>query len=292
MTLDDIIRHLRTINNRPAFDIWVSSNIDELTSFFYCLSNEDLIDLKFDSEFYFGVFTPSFVFKDFEVTRQYTEPFDGFLFLLASVAERLAENFGIASTIEHLLSYLPESPLRYRLAAVAALQDIDDIRSDYINLFPKVIRTLAKSESLQVENHTQEITSYLVYYLKKAEAKLTERRYIGELEQLKQLFRDNENINRYPFLGAIEVQELADGRFPHALLVEDATSQVLYPSFVIENLFKYSINQQVLEHPATQKLSFLMGYDKMTILNDVLLRGKTKFDERYKEDMAFFKYYL
>ncbi len=88
MNLNDITGHLRSTTSRINFDAWISANIDELTNFFYTHSKEKLFDLKFDTEFYFHEFIQSIVFKEFEKTRNHSEPFDAFLFLLASVAEK------------------------------------------------------------------------------------------------------------------------------------------------------------------------------------------------------------
>src|SRR5205809_386447 len=123
MNLYDIIQHLRSTTSRANFDAWVSANITGLTDFFYSLSKEDLLELKFDTDFYFGEFTRSAVFIEFEQNRNHTEPFDAFLFLLATVAEKLAEHFGLVGTIEHLLSYLPESSVKYRLKALSQSQN-------------------------------------------------------------------------------------------------------------------------------------------------------------------------
>ncbi|HWJ25834.1 MAG TPA: class I SAM-dependent methyltransferase [Flavisolibacter sp.] len=281
MNLEDIVNHIKTTTTRSNFDAWVSTNIDELTNFFYSLTREELRELRFDTEFYYGVFTQSLVFKEFQSTRHHSEPFDAFLYLLASVAERLAENYGLTSTIDHLLSYLPESSVKYRLTAVAAIQNIDDIRKDYINLFPQVLQWLEKSEAFQEENHSQELRNYLLYYLTKAEGKLKEHNLVSELSALKQLFTKEEFINRYQFLGFVDIQELAGGRFPHLLEVENIPSIILQPSIIIESHFKYNINQPVLEHPKSCGYDILMGFDKMTILNVVLDRGKAKFDEGY-----------
>lgn len=57
MNLTDIIQHLRSTTSRTNFDAWVSVNITELTDFFYTLSKEELLELKFDTDFYFGEFT-------------------------------------------------------------------------------------------------------------------------------------------------------------------------------------------------------------------------------------------
>jgi len=50
----------------------------------------------------------------------------------------------------------------------------------------------------------------------------------------------------------------------------------------MESHFKYNINEPVLSHKDSKGFLVLMGYDKMTILNDILDRGKTKFDNNYE----------
>lgn len=283
MNLNDIIQHLRSTTVRANFDAWVSSNIEELTDFFYTLSKEDLLTLKFDTDFYFGEFTHSTVFREFETSKVHSEPFDAFLFLIASVAEKLAENFGLTGTIENLLSYLPESSVKYRLKALSQSQNIDDIKTDYINFFPHILNLLQKAEALEEENHNQRLVDFLIFYFQKAEKKLTGRNYLNELEQLKALFANLDNITQYRFLGHISVQELIAGRYPHELATENFELGVLYPSAIVESHFKHNINQPVLNHKDSQGIIKLMGYNKMVILNDILDRGKTKFDERYKE---------
>jgi len=172
MTLNDITLHLRSTTSRTNFDAWISTNIGELTDFFYTLSKDDLLKLKFDTDFYFGEFTKSAVFIEFEKDRNHTEPFNAFLFLLASVAEKLAEHFGLVGMVEHLLSYLPESSVKYRLKALSKSQSINSIRTDYISLFPQILQLLQKAENLEEENHTQRLVDFLIYYFQKAETKL------------------------------------------------------------------------------------------------------------------------
>lgn len=282
MNLTDIIQHLRSTTSRTNFDAWVSVNITELTDFFYTLSKEDLLELKFDTDFYFGEFTRSAVFKEFEQSRNHSEPFDAFLFLLASVAEKLAEHFGLVGTIEHLLSYLPESSVKYRLKALSQSQNIDNVQTDYINFFPQILHLLQRAENLEEESHTQKLVDFLIYYFQKAENKLTARNYLAELEKFKEDFTSEGNIHQFHFLGHVSIQELISGRYPHGLEIENLALAVLYPSPIMESHFKYNINKPVLSHKDSEGFFVLMGYDKMTVLNDILDRGKTKFDERYE----------
>jgi hypothetical protein len=282
MNLNDIIQHLRSTTSRTNFDAWVSANITELTDFFYTLSKEDLLELKLDTDFYFGEFTQSVVFQEFEQARYHSEPLDAFLFLLATIAERLAELFGLTGMLEHILSYLPESSVKYRLKALSQSQEIDNVQSDYINFFPKILQLLQKAESLEEENHTQKLVEFLTYYFRKAERKLTERNYLTELERLKEDFSSEENIDQFHFLGHISIQEHISGRYPHGLEIENLILPVLYPSPIMESHFKYNVNRPILRHKDSEGLSVLMGYDKMIVLNNILDRGKTKFDERYE----------
>jgi SAM-dependent methyltransferase len=282
MNLTDIIQHLRSITSRTNFDVWVSVNITKLTDFFYTLSKEELLELNFDTEFYFGEFTRSAVFKEFEQSKNHSEPFDAFLFLLAVVAEKLAEHFGLVGTIEHLLSYLPESSVKYRLKALSQSQNIDNIQTDYIDFFPQILQLLQKAENLEVESHTQKLVDFLIYYFQKAEDKLKSRKYLAELKKLKEEFSSEKNIQQFYFLGHVSIQELIWGRYPHGLEVENRSSTVLYPSEIMETHFKYNINRPVLTHKDSEGVFVLMGYDKMTVLNDILDRGKTKFDEKYE----------
>ena len=282
MTLTDIIYHLRSTTSRANFDAWVSVNITELTDFFYTLSKEELLELKFDTDFYFGEFTPSVVFREFEQNRSHSEPFDAFLFLLATVAEKLAVHFGLVSTIDHLLSYLPESSVKYRLKALSQIQNIDNIQSDYINFFPQILYFLEKPMNLEEENHSRKVVDFLIYYFQKAENKLRSRNYLAEFEKLKESFSSPENIQNFHFLGHVSIQELISGRYPHGLEIENLALTVLYPSPIMESHFKYNINKPVLSHKDSEGTLVLMGYDKMTVLNDILNRGKTKFDESYE----------
>lgn len=282
MNLDDIIRHLRSTTARTSFDAWISANISQLTDLFYALSKEDLAKLKFDTDFYFGEFTRSVVFKEFERSKNHSEPFDAFLFLLATVAEKLAEYFELTGTVEHLLSYLPESSVKYRLKALSQSQSIDDIQADYLNFFPQILHLLQRAEDLEEENHTPKLVAFLIFYFQKAESKLTERHYLEELDELKKEFTNEGNILQFHFLGHVSIQELIAGRYPHELQIESFELSILYPSQIMESHFKYNINQQVLGHKESEGISKLMGYDKRTILNDILLRGKAKFDEPYE----------
>ncbi|WP_346239236.1 hypothetical protein ABDK00_010905 [Niabella insulamsoli] len=282
MNLTDIVQHLRSTTSRENFDAWVSVNLAELTDFFCTLSKEELLELKFDNDFYFGEFTRSSVFIEFEQARNHSEPFDAFLFLLAVVAEKLAEHFGLVGTIDHLLSYLPESSVKYRLKALSQSQNVDDIQADYINFFPQILNLLQKAENLEEESHTQKLVDFLVYYFQKAENKLTARNYLAELEKLKEDFSNEANIRQFHFLAHVSIQELISGRYPHGLEIENLALAVLYPSPIMEGHFKYNINKPVLSHKDSEGILVLMGYDKMTVLNDILDRGKTKFDERYE----------
>jgi SAM-dependent methyltransferase len=282
MNLNDIIQHLRSTTARANFDAWVSANIEQLTNFFYTLSKDNLLELNFDTDFYFSEFTHSAVFREFESSRDHSEPFDAFLFLLASVAEKLAENFGLTAPIEHLLSYLPESSVKYRLKALSQSQNIDNLRTDYITFFPQILNLLQKAENLEEENHTQRLVDFLIYYFQKAESKLTDRNYLAELDELKNEFTNEGNIHQFHFLGHITIQERVAGRYPHELEIENIELTVLYPSSIMESHFNYNINQPVLSHKNSQGILVLLGYDKLTVLNDILDRGKTKFDERYE----------
>mgnify|MGYP006424851607 CR=1 FL=1 len=282
MNLNDIIRQFRTTTSRANFDAWVSANITELTDFFYTLSKEDLLELRFDTKFYFGEFTKSAVFLEFEQSRNHSNPFDAFLFLLATIAEKLAEHFGLVGTIEHLLRYLPESSVKYRLKALTQSQEINNIKIDYINYFPEILQLLQKAENLEEENHTQKLVDFLIYYFQKGENKLTEKGYLDQLEKFKEVFSSKENIQQFHFLGHVSIQELVSGRYPLGLEIDTAALPVLYPSEIMESHFRHNINIPVLSHEDSDGLSVLLGYDKITVLNDILERGKTNFDEWYE----------
>lgn len=282
MTLNNIITHLNTIKSRENFDAWVSTNINELTDYFYTLTKEDLEELEFYNDFYFAQFTKSTVFKEFEISKNHSEPFDAFLFLIAAVAEKLAIYFELPSIMDHLSPYLPESSVKYRLGALSLIQQIDNTKTDYIGQFKPILETLKKSESFEEENHTQRLVDFLIYYFQKAERKLTERNYFKELDDLKKEFSDEVKINQFHFLGHFAVQELIAGRYPHELQIQNIELSVLYPSAIMENHFKYNINMPVFRHPDSEPFNILMGFDKLTVLDDILERGKTKFDVSFK----------
>lgn len=282
MSLAEIIEHLRSVKSRPSFDAWVSANLEAITDFFYTLSRDDLQRIRFDTDFYFGEWTQSAVFKEFEQAKQHSEPFDAFLFLLASVAEKLAVYFELTGTIDHLMAYLPESSVKFRLEALSLCQNVDNTRTGYLDLFPTLMELLQKAELCEEQYHTQPVVDFLVYYYDKAEGKLSEKRFESELEDLKKCFASKENINKFRFLGHFTVQERVAGRYPHELALDESELSVLYPSAIMESHFKYNINLPVISHVASRMDSMIfMGYEKSTILNDILERGRTVFDKGY-----------
>jgi SAM-dependent methyltransferase len=201
--------------------------------------------------------------------------------LLAVTSEKLAE-YGLVAPVENLLTYLPESSAKYRLKAVALSQNIDDIRTDYISHFPKVLDLLNIAANLEEQNYTRRIVQFLKYYFLKGSKALGQKNYSHELKHLKSLFNDPTTISKYPFVGHFEIEELIEGRFIDTLFVEGETPQILYASSIVQNHFKYNINQLVLSHEKSVGTHTLLGYDKSTILNDVLQRGKTAFDISYQ----------
>lgn len=281
MNISTIKQFIQSNASRSDFDAWVSVNIQELTHFFYSLSKDDLLALRFDRDFFYGVFTPSQIFKEFETQKVHTEPFDAFLFLLATTSEKLAE-IGISSNLEFLLSFLPESSVKYRLMALIETQNINHRQTEYIAIFPRVLCLLQKAEAFEDENHTQKLIDFLIYYFSKAQSSLESGNYLEELEELKRLFTNIDNIKHYHFLGHFSVQELIVGRYPHEIGLGGDELSILYPSDIMETHFRLEINSPILNHRDSIGTELLMGYDKLTILNDVLQRGKTQFDEKYK----------
>jgi hypothetical protein len=146
-----------------------------------------------------------------------------------------------------------------------------------------LLNLLQKAENLEEENYTQRLIDFLLFYFKKAgEKTYRERNHLIELDNLKAEFTSSLNIAQYHFLGHISIQNLVRGRFPHELKFENIELAVLYPSIIIESHFKYNINIPVLKHKDSDGIEVLMGYDKLTVLNEILERGKTKFDENYE----------
>jgi hypothetical protein len=280
MDLQIVSSHLQSITKRTTFDAWVSSNIESLTNYFYSLSHTDLKNLEFDT-FYFKDFVVSPVFKDFEKTGSQTEPFVAFLNLLSITWERLAQ-IGITAPIDHISSLLPESSIKYRLKCLSKIINIDNVKKDYLKLFPKILEWLEKSENLGEENNTQKIVDLLIFYYAKADLVLSGKGYTEELAALKDLFLGSKAISKYHFLGHPTIQNVIAGNYPQELVVEDAKSVVLYPSDIVSQLFKYNINGLVFAHPKTKDNRTLLGYDKTTIRSDILNYGKADFDSPFK----------
>lgn len=277
MTYEEIIIRLRAISTRSNFDTWVSANIDPLSVWFYSVTGPALLELKFDTEFYFKEFAQSAVFKHFELNRQHTKPLDAFLYLLAVAAEKMAE-CGLIAPMEHLLTYLPESSVKYRLRALSMIQSVDNIKSDYYDLFPTVLELLARAENYEEEHRTQKLVDFLIYYFLRAQGKLKEKGYTAELDRVKAIFANSDWTSRYHFLRHVSIQDIVSGVQAWQLKLEKTEVAILYPSDIMTNHFKYSVNAAVFEDKRTVGFDRPLGYEKIAILNDVLKRGKAAFD--------------
>jgi len=279
MEIAIIKEHLAKIDNRAIFDTWVSSNTVSLTNYFYSLSKDDLLAIEFD-QFYFGSFTNSAVFKEFETAKNYSDPFSTFLQLLAATGERLAQ-CGVTATIDHIQKYLKPSSLTFRLKCISKIKNIDDVKRDYLESFKKILDWLLEAENFEEENYTQRIVDVLVFYFKTAEQSLHARGYLEELSDLKSLFTSPNHIKKYHFLGHSTIQDIVNGSYPESLEIGSSPSSIIYPGPDIANLFTHGVNNVVFSHPATRGMEILLGYRKSTVRGDILDYGKTDFTKPY-----------
>lgn len=278
MKLEDLSQAFKIVKSQDEFDRFVSENLIEITNLFYSFFSTDILKYELDS-FYFGEILSSSIIQQSLSDKRNTPEFLSFILLLGVLGEKLAEN-DITSVADNVKSYLPESALKYRLIALSKVQNIDNARTDYIGKFNDVLNLLLTSENFEGGGTLQTI-DFLIYYYQKAIEKLTELGLNKEIITFKNLFTNTENLIRYHFLNHEVIAELIAGRDIHNLQVEKIPQQVLYPSDIVEEIFRDDINKLIQKLPGTYNHLEPMGLDSKTIRGEILDYGKTNFDENY-----------
>lgn len=283
MTLQRITQELKKCINVDEFDVFLKGNIREIQDYFYELS---ITELKLEQlkihDFYFGDFKSSQVFYDFDEHQNTTETFNSFLIILASTFERLTEQIGLTAPADNIVDYLPKSSLKFRLEALSKLNNIDNRRTDYINLFTIVLDLLEKAENEHEEDYTQQILDLLVYYYNKGTKSLLKYNHKLEQTHFKSLFENIDYQKKYPFLGHYTLQELIAGKSVLELLIsEDYKAKVLYPSNEISKVFRELIVSPVMSDEKTTG-NLRLGIPSYKIRPEVLNYGKTDFRVVYK----------
>ncbi|MCP4108742.1 MAG: hypothetical protein GY749_24875 [Desulfobacteraceae bacterium] len=211
---------------------------------------------------------------------EFPDYINSLLILFASVLERT----GNTSPIHDIEGCLPESSVKYRLRALTKLHDINNIRTDYLNLFHPILELLKKAEYEEAEDYTRYIISFLITFYQKAIKKLSEKQFFKEVEQFKQLFSASENKAKYPFLDYPVFQHLLNGeKLSGDLEVSQSGSHLLHPSDYMFNVFKNFIIKPALNDPRTTFHNNILGYSVDTIRKDILKYGKCDFNESYNE---------
>jgi len=282
MNLSDVTNRLRN-DSKQEFECWVADNYSSLAELFYSLSADYLKRSNFDNDFYFSEFASSKVLKEYGYTEERSKSLDAFLFLVASSVEKLTEKYGLSGPLDHIQSYLPESSIKYRLKALSKSNEIDNVRNDYIQLFPRVLKLLKKAEACEEQPHSQQITNFLIFYYKKAKENLNRKGHEDVLDQLAEQFREESNIKEYPFLADDLIRNAIFGEAPLELKFDNVEISLLFPSQIIQEIFKKQINEEVSILSNTSIPNSFLGYEKSVILNDVLKRGRANFDEPYAD---------
>jgi hypothetical protein len=263
---------------RTEFDNWLSRNETQLSNFFYKLTAEELNELRFDS-FFFENILSSDVYQDFHQTHAQSEEFDFFLNLIAVSAERLAQ-IGLDSVSQNIVADLPDSPSKFRLIALNQFALVEDIRTSYLDEFPKVLSTLDKSRQFE-DSSNRQIVDVLAYYYKKARTALEKAGLPNVLKDLRRLYASKKLNVQYPFLAHQILRDLLNDVDPFALYPVEIRRERLEPSPSIRTLFA-DINQKFFDHPSIDRDSDnYWGYTSRHILDEVLIRGRGDFTKAY-----------
>jgi hypothetical protein len=283
MNLDDLAIFLKSVKTQDELDSFLKKNLIDITDLFYSLFSTDIAKHNLDS-YYFGEILASNVVQDGLVEVRKTKSFVSFILLLGLLGEKLAE-IDISSVADNIRSYLPESALKYRLKALSRIQNIDDVRVDYVNRFNEVLDLLLFAETFE-GGGTLQTVEFLLFFYQKSNQKFLELNLKDEAAEFNALFVDADNLAKYHFLSHEALVELIAGRKTHELIVEGFVPYVLYPSDIIEGIFKDKINRKVFRLPGTVNLLEPMGLDSWTIRHDILNYGKTNFDENYSSEIT------
>jgi hypothetical protein len=267
--------HKELEKTSESFDKWVSDHEQVLSDYFYGLTGDQLIELGFD-QFYYNEIRSSPVYKHYHNNKKLTFPFSFFLTLLGIAAEKMAE-VGSGSFAKTLVIDLPDSPGKYRLKALNEFALVEDIRTDYIDKLPLVLTYLDKSRILYEEGTLRPIVDVLAFYYSNAKRVLESAGLTRELEQVKELYQDEDLIAQFPFLGHQILVDLINDEDPFELYVVSVTRGCLEPSEIIRRVFG-EFNRNYFNHPyIDHDRDNLWGYTRKEILDDVLVRGRGDF---------------
>lgn len=268
--------------DQEGFESWLATNFNGISTYLYNLPLDELVN-NFDN-FYFGTFLESASFKDFHRNgNRRSEPFDAFLLLLASAAERIA-GYAFTSALNNLLEVLPGSSIRYRLRALIDLNNINNVYTDYIALFQPTLNMLEQARQAESDVSEYHLVDILIWYYKKARTSLSRLNATDELTGLRQLFASDDIMRAYPYVAHPKVQTLIYGEEPVPAISQDVkTQEIIVPSPFMLNLFDRLVNSPVLNDVRSNiHNSMLLGYDSWEIINEALLRGRADFREGYK----------
>ncbi len=284
ITLDDIALALQTRSVRADFDDWVDNNERDLSDLFFSATGEDLSRMRFDNFFYREI-ERSTVYREFRETGHRTDAFDFFLNLIGIAAENLARVRldGVANT---LVTELPNSPAKSRLLALTEFAAVENIREDYIRKFPVVLVHLDSAVSTAEHHNTRQIIDSLIFFYQKAKTALLANDFGQVFEKLKALYRDEELLEKYPFLDHPVLQAMIGGEDPFTLWRQPVTRSRLEPSMIMQRVFR-EINQEYYDYPGINHFGgSIFGLTKDDILEHVLMRGRADFGEPYRHITA------
>ncbi|GAB4039851.1 hypothetical protein [Spirosoma gilvum] len=282
MHFETLVISLQNSSSLADFDTFLEENLTDIRNLIYAFSDDEVIGLQI-SQFYDKVFITSAPFREFDQTNKPTDLFLSFIIILAALYERHTKLTGLSGNLENLQSILPPtSSLKYRLKAISKINNIDNIRIDYIKHFLTVLTLLDKAYSIEDEDHLSQIADVLLYYYNKGKKNLLDKNYIDENDAFKSLFLEPETQVKFSFLTFPALQNLIQGRTSYELLVKPVSKGVLYPSELIYNFFYQRIVEPVKVASTHGWPNILLGFPKNEVLQDILERGRTDFNVPYK----------
>ncbi len=192
-----IIENSRSVDE---LDAYLLANFRNIRTLFIYPSYDNIIDKSIEIEQVFNRFIRSEPIRSLRSSHaSFPDSFLGVFVLFGAIFERV----GMHGAITLLLNYLPECSLKYRLQAIVRYKSTNQ---GYVKIFQDVLLDLDHAQFEDDNDFTNEIIIIVIeYYLHAAKYLQSTNDTLGAV-QLKSLFSDCSNRERFSFLGHPLVQ--------------------------------------------------------------------------------------
>lgn len=273
MNLQTIKNNLVLASSTNEAIQFIRNNKSELEDYFVSLTDDEIVENKWDLETVCLSFINSSIFQKNKSNNEFIE--------IVTLFAELFEKIGFYGAISLVKANLPSSSsIRHRLNAVYHYSKVSKIE-DYITKFDIILQSLEKAQDFAEVDYTGQVVQDTINYYLTAKKVFEEHKLDEKLGDFKTLFNSPNSKQNYKFLNHPTLKEYLDGYITEKIFIELIKEKVYVPSSLTQTIF-----QDLILNPINEA-KYLTRYSSSEIRADVLDYGKANFTESYKDLSAY-----